>query len=107
MSQYVVRLVHTPDQCPSSNSKIRDRMIKGSAEIPRLAEKLGIRFVAGPLVLAAEHEGIAVVETDRPEAIHEFILQSGLMQWNSVRVTPAQTLQDAMKDLERVPTPLY
>ena len=107
MSQYVIRLVHTSDQCPSSNSKIRERMLKGAVEIPRLAEKLGIRFVAGPLVLAAEHEGIAVVEADKPEAIHEFILQSGLMQWNSVRVTPAQTLQDAMKDLERVPSPLY
>ncbi len=107
MSQYVVRLVHSSDQCPSSNSKIRERVTKGEQEIPRLAEKLGIRFIAGPLLIASEHEAIAVLESDTPEAVQEFIFQSGLMQWNTVRVSPAKPLQDVMKDFEKMPPPLY
>jgi hypothetical protein len=107
MPQYVVRLLHSSDQCPTSNSKIRDRMVKGAPEIPRLAEKLGIRFVAGPLVLAVEHEAVAVVESSTPDAVQEFILQSGLMQWNTVHVMPAHTLEEATKIWERMPPPLY
>jgi hypothetical protein len=107
VSQYVIRLQHSSDQCPTSNSKIRERMTKGAPEIPRLAEKLGVRFVVGPLLLALEHEAIAVVESSNAEAVHEFILQSGLMQWNVVRITPAQKLEEGMKDLEKVPPPLY
>ena len=107
MAQYVVRSTHSSDQCPTSNSKIRERMLKGAQEIPRLAEKLGVRIVAGPLILAAEHESVAVVESDTPEAVHDFVLQSGLVQWNRVQVTPTHTLQQALKDLEKLPPPLY
>ncbi len=52
MPQYVVKLTHTPDQCPMSNSKIRKRLIEGEPEMPNLAAKLGVKIVAGPLALA-------------------------------------------------------
>jgi len=107
MPQFVVRLNHPPDQCPTSNSKVRERAAKGATEIPKLAQKHGIKFIAGPLVLDAEHEGIAVVEAERPEAIHAFVLESGLMQWNSIRVTLAQSLVESMQELEKVPPPIY
>ena len=65
MGLYVVKLQHTSEACPTANAKARERMVKGAPEIPKLAQKLGIRFVAGPLVLGSAHESIAVVETDR------------------------------------------
>ncbi len=107
MAQYVVRLTHTPDQCPSANSKVRDRMLKGMPEMPKLAAKLGIKFVAGPLALATEHESVTIVESDRPEAVEDFIMQSGLMQWNTARVSPARPLQDVISELDKLPPPLY
>lgn len=107
MPQYVVRLTHPPDQCPVSNSKVRERMIKGAPEMPRVAQKLGIKFLAGPLVLGAEHEGLAVVETTSVEVIHEFLLQTGLVQWNSVHVSSAKSIEESMKELEKLPPPLY
>jgi hypothetical protein len=48
-----------------------------------------------------------VVETDRIETVEELILQAGLMQWNTVHVFAAKTLEESMKDLERIPPPLY
>jgi hypothetical protein len=54
-----------------------------------------------------EHEGITVVEADSVETVQEFILQSGLMQWNSVRVSAARGLQEAVEEMKRVPPPLY
>jgi len=107
MSQYVIRLTHTSDQCPTANSKSREMYVKGVPELPQLAQKLGLKFLAGPLVLSAEHEGIAVVEADNIETVHEFVLQSGLVQLNSVRVTLAQPIEEALKQMERIPPPLY
>jgi hypothetical protein len=54
-------------------------MVKGAPEIPRLAQKLGTTFQAGPLVLGSEHEGVVVVQADKLETVQEFVLQSGLV----------------------------
>jgi hypothetical protein len=107
MPQYFVRLEHTSDQCPSANSKIRERMLKGAPEIPQLAEKLGVKFVVGPLVLAAEHASVVLVETERIETVQEFVTRAGLSQWNSVRVSTVQSMEESLKDLEKMPPPIY
>lgn len=75
--------------------------------MPELAQKLKIKFMAGPLIIGMEHDGVAVVEADRVETVQEFILQSGLVQWNSVRVSSARTMQEALEEMKRVPPPLY
>jgi hypothetical protein len=107
MTTFVVTLVHTSDQCPTANSKVRERVVGGAAEIPGLAEKLGVKIVAGPLVLASEHESVAVVEADRVESVNDFIQRSGLIQWNSVRVSLAEPLQEALGRLDSLPPALY
>lgn len=108
MPLYFIKLTHAPEQCPSANTKVRETVIKGMPEIPRLAEKLGMKFVTGPLALVTEHESFAVVEADRVEAVQEFLMLSGLMQWNIARVSPTKPLQDVLKeDMQRMPSPLY
>lgn len=107
MPQYVLRLSHPPDQCPTSNSKVRELFVKVGKDTPQLAQKLGIKLLAGPLILGSEHEAVVVVDTDKVETVQEFIIQSGLVQWNSVRVTQAMSLEEAAQTLERVPPPLY
>jgi hypothetical protein len=107
MPTYVVRLTHTSDQCPTANSKVRDRVVGSAAEMPTLAGKLGVSFLAGPLVLASEHEGIAVVEAQSVEAVNDFVQQSGLIQWNSVRISSAEPLEVAMSHMSEMPPPIY
>jgi len=107
MPTYVVRLVHTSDQCPTANSKVRERVLGGAAEIPSLAGRLGVKIVTGPLVLGSEHEAVAVVEADGAEAVNDFVMQSGLIQWNSVRVSLAEPLEQALGHIEQMPPPIY
>ena len=66
-----------------------------------------VKILVGTLVLAAEHEGITVVEAANGEAVGQFVLQSGMAQWNSVRVTAFQTQQDALQELSSMPPPIY
>jgi hypothetical protein len=65
-------------------------------------------MVAGPLVMGSEHEAVAIVETERVETVNDFLLETGLVQWNAARVSMAQPLPDALAELDRLPTgPLY
>ena len=104
---YVIRLNHPPDQCPSSNSKVRERVEEIGPQIPKIAERLGVKMIAGPLVLGSEHEGLAIVESDRVETVNDFVDEAGLGQWNSVRVSTARSLPEAMGELTKLPAPLY
>jgi len=75
--------------------------------MPKLGAKLGIKFVAGPYVLGSEHESQAVVETDKIETIDTFMLQSGMAQWNSVRVSTARGTQEALEELKTLPPSIH
>ena len=103
----MIRLTHTSDQCPTANGKVRERVQELGPNIPKIAERLGVKIVAGPLVLGAEHEGLAIVETERVETVNDFLIETGLVQWNSVRVSMAQALPDALAEIERMPAALY
>ena len=104
---YVIRLTHTSDQCPTANSKARKRVQEIGPNITQIAERLGVKIVTGPLVLGAEHEGLAVLETERVETVNDFVTETGLLQWNSVRVSMARPLPDALEEIERMPAALY
>jgi len=73
----------------------------------RAASHLGVKIVIGPLVLGAEHENIAVVETDSIEKVVEFSEMSSLAQWNSVRISPARTMAEALQEVQSMPPPVY
>lgn len=107
MATYVVRTSHPPDQCPSSNSKVREHVQQAMSKMPQLVEQLGVRLVAGPFVLGNEHEGVIIAEADRIEAVSNLALQGGLGQWNTVRISPAKPMQEALAELEQAPPPLY
>lgn len=98
---YVLLATHTPETCPTSNSKTRELLLRRAPEMPDLARKVGVKIVAGPLV-NREHVTVIVVEAAKGEALDQFISESGLAQWNSVRVMPSLMLEEAMKEVECV-----
>jgi hypothetical protein len=95
---YVLLASHTPDVCPTSNAKMKEMLLKRGPEIPDLARRLGVKIIAGPLV-NREHLAVVVVETAKAETLDQFISESGLAQWNRVRVLPSQTLEEGMKEV--------
>jgi hypothetical protein len=47
-----------------------------------------------------EHLVVTIVETDTAEKVHQFLSDSRLNQWNTVRVVPALTVQEGMKEIQ-------
>jgi hypothetical protein len=106
MPQFAFRWIHPPDQCPLTNSKVRQLVLEKAPAMPTIAQDLGVKIVAGPYVFATEHEGIIIMEASNVEVINEFALRSGFGQWNAIKVVLAQPIEEAMKELDTV-TPIY
>jgi hypothetical protein len=102
---FVLLASHNADVCPTSNSKIRDLLLKGAPEIPGIAKRVGVNVVAGPFV-NAEHMVVAVVEADRADAVYQFLFDTKIANWNSVRVLPSLTLEEGLKQINES-TPIF
>ena len=96
---FVLLGTHNAEVCPTSNSKTRDLMLQTAPQMPDIAERNGVSMVAGPYV-SDEHLVVTVVETDKAEKIHQFLSDSRLSQWNTVRVVPVLTVQEGMKEIQ-------
>ena len=92
---YVILGEHSAEVCPSGNAKTRALMMDMGPQIPKIAEKNGVKIVAGPFV-NREHLTVAILESDRAEDVDKFLVESRLPQWNRVRVIPSVPVEEAL-----------
>ncbi len=101
--QFVIVARHSPENCPSSNAKIRQIMAEGAGQIPNIAKKLGLRIITVN-VFGPDHEILAVVEADRIEPVRDFAFETRLAQWNTVNIHATWTMEEAMAKVTDLPT---
>jgi len=101
MATFAIIAEHPPDLCPTSNARTRQLLKTGASQIPRLAERLGVGIdtlrIFGP-----DHIILAVVEATDIESVRRFALQSGLMQWNTVKIHATYSIEDAVAMVDEV-----
>ena len=100
--QFVIIAEHSPEFCPTSNSKIRELMKEGAKEIPNLAKNLGIDIITLN-VFGTDHVILAVVEATDIEQVRNFVMQSRLVQWNTTKVHATWSLEEALSKAEALP----
>jgi len=105
LATIVLEMTHPPDQCPSANSTIRKLSANLRDEMPKLSKKFGLKFVAGPYV-TNEHRMVAIVEAQKVENVSDFLLESGLLQWNTTHMTPAQPIEEGLERINKL-KPIY
>ena len=90
MPQYAILAEHSPEVCPTSNSKSRVRAIQGlGQDMPRLAAEASITFVTGPLHLDPSHRFIAVVDAPNIEAVTQLSTRRGCRSGTPSRSAPS------------------
>jgi hypothetical protein len=95
MATFAVIAEHPPDLCPTSNAQTRQMMKEGAGQIPQLAERLGVDI--GTLrVFGPDHILLAVVEADNIDSVRDFVFQSRLMQWNTVKIHATYSMEEAL-----------
>jgi uncharacterized protein with GYD domain len=102
---FVLLASHTPETCPSSNAKTRELVQKTAPEARNIAEKAGVKIVAGPFI-NHEHLVVIIAEAQKVEAIDTFLEHSRLGHWNNVRVLPSLTMEEGMQQL-RDQSPIF
>ena len=100
---YVVIGEHSAEVCPTSNAKTKARLLEMAPQIPKIAEKNGVKILSGPYV-NHEHITVVIVETDRPENLDAFLTESRLPQWNSMRVIPSRPIAEGVAELDASPS---
>ena len=101
MTTFAVIAEHPPDLCPTSNAQTRKMLKEGASQIPQLAAQLGVDI--GTLrIFGPDHIILVVVEADEIDSVRNFALQSGLMQWNTVKIHATYSLEEAVAMLDDV-----
>jgi hypothetical protein len=104
MATFAVIAEHPPNLCPTSNARTRQLLKDGADQIPQLAEQFGIEI--GTLrIFGPDHIILAVVESAEIDSVRSFALQSGLMQWNTVKIHATYSIEEAVAmvdDLEAI-----
>src|SRR5438876_6677288 len=59
MEQFALIATHPPDQCPTANETIRKFFLNRSPEMTKIAEKLGVEYLAGPII-TTEHKSYSI-----------------------------------------------
>lgn len=92
---FVVLASHNAEVCPTSNSKTRDLMMQNAQQMSAIAQRLGVKLIAGPFV-NREHISVVIVESTA-EALDQFLVDSHLAQWNSVKVLPSVPIEEGLR----------
>lgn len=95
MATFAVIAAHPPELCPTSNARTRQMLKEGAAQIPQLAEQLGVDIVT-LRVFGPDHIVLAVVDANDIEVVREFILQSRLIQWNTTKIHATYSMEEAL-----------
>jgi hypothetical protein len=94
--QYVILGQHPPDLCPTSNAKTRERVQQMMTQLDAAQKKHQVSVRSGH-VLGASHRLVVFTEAPNVEAVRDFVMETGLVQWNSVEIYPAWDLEEAVK----------
>jgi hypothetical protein len=105
MPQYALIADHTPDLCPGSNARTRARAFEGTGpdNMAKVCGELGISFVLAPLHLDPSHKVLAILDAPSIETVTEFVMATGLFQWNTVETYPVTPIADMMAKVSELP----
>jgi hypothetical protein len=95
MATFAVIAEHPPELCPTSNARTRQMLKEGAAQVPQLAEQLGVDIVT-LRIFGPDHIVLAVVEANDIEAVRDFVLQSRLIQWNTTNIHATYSMEEAL-----------
>ncbi|MGW1767675.1 hypothetical protein ACWCQL_26925 [Streptomyces sp. NPDC002073] len=102
---FILLASHTADNCPLANATTRNLILKTAPKFPKLAQRAGVKLVAGPFV-NREHMVVVVVRSGKAENVDRFLHESHLDQWNTTHVIPSLTLEEGLVEVQAA-TPIF
>src|SRR5256712_9714623 len=105
LEQFAIIASHPPDQCPTANETIRKFFLNRAPEMPKLAERLGVEYLARPII-STEHKSIAIVRAKNVEAVRNLAIERGRIQWKSGEILHGGSMDPASDEIKHL-KPIY
>jgi len=103
VATFAIIAEHPPELCPSSNAQTREMLHQGAAQIPQLADQLGVDIVT-LRIFGPDHVLLVVVEANDIEVVRDFILHSRLIQWNTTKIHATYSIEEAIAKTDLLET---
>jgi hypothetical protein len=103
VATFAIIAEHPPQLCPSSNAQTRAMLHQGAAQIPQLADQLGVDIVT-LRIFGPDHILLVVVEANDIEVVRDFILHSRLIQWNTTKIHATYSIEEAIAKTDLLET---
>jgi hypothetical protein len=99
-NQYGIIATHEAATCPSASKAARDSSKKLLQAMPNLFQKYKLKMLSGEH-FDPEHLTIIRLEADNIEAVRDFANESGLVQWNNVRIYPLTPIDKLIENVDK------
>lgn len=97
---------HTGSTCPSASKAARDASLRQFNKLPSLMQKYKVKMLSGEH-FDPEHFMVVRVEADNVESVRDLVNESGLIQWNNVRIYPLTPLDKMLPVPTSWPDPIF
>lgn len=77
--EYVALASHSPEACPGSNAKVRERTQQAMGKLEEIGKKHQVELKSTH-VFGPKHLAVFIFEGPGIEAVRDFIQESGLVQ---------------------------
>ncbi len=102
--EYVALMRHSPESCPASNAKVRERVEQAMGGMEAAGKKHQVKLKSSHVKLAG-HLVVLIFEAPSIEAVQNFLIEGGMVQWNDVEIYPSVSMEEAMQ--ATTPPPIW
>ena len=95
---YMIKLDHSPQQCPGVSLEGRDRVLRMSETMSDVMQSHGCTFQGG-WIGRSSHVAFALVDAPDAHSLDAALVDLGLAVWNTSSMFPVVTLQEATEAL--------
>jgi hypothetical protein len=74
--------------------------------IPSLSQKCGIKVLSFDH-FDPEHLIIGMFEAESIESVRDFVMESGLMAWNELKINPITPVSELMDNIDKAPPTIF
>ncbi len=102
--EYVALARHSPESCPASNAKVRERVEQATGKFEEVGRKHQVKLKSSHVKLVG-HLAVFIFEAPSIEAVQNFLVEGGMVQWNDVELYPSVSMEEAMQ--ATTPPPIW
>ena len=73
--------------------------------MPELAQKHGVEIITLN-VFGPDHIIMSVIEAGTIESVRGFVVEAGLLQWNTVKINATWSMEEALQEIDGL-TPIF